>query len=427
MEVSFELHQAQLEILQSPARFVVAVCGRRFGKSYLATVQALMEGSKTTGDNGKDLLLEDVLYIAPTFENAKSNIWRPLKTLGKGLIAGTVENTATATLFNGRTIKLRGSDKPDSLRGIGASFVILDEYATMKPEVWDEIVMPMLMTSKGRALFIGTPKGKNHFYELYRYAINQGLPHWEAFTFHSSENPHVSKDEIQLISENMTDEAARQELEANFAAKVSGSFPYEIKYSTEEPAGGDYFVTVDLAGFENSRTSKKSKSKLARLDETVIATTKVGPYGWWVKNIEHGRWSTRETALRILKAAKDCQALKVGIEIGALKNAVEDYLTDYMRQLNFYPSITGLTHGQTRKTNRILWALQGRFEKGKILLNEGPWNKTFVEQYNDFPDPLTHDDLLDGLAYVDQLANVVYEDLGEIGDDFEVIDEDIGF
>ena len=84
------------------------------------------------------------------------------------------------------------------------------------------------------------------------------------------------------------------------------------------------------------------------------------------------------------------------------------YMHDQMARLGVYPRIESLTHGNKKKTERIAWALAGRFEHGRIKLNEGRWNKKFVEQLLDFPNPLTHDDLPDALAYIDQIGVTNY-------------------
>jgi phage terminase large subunit-like protein len=129
---------------------------------------------------------------------------------------------------------------------------------------------------------------------------------------------------------------------------------------------------------------------------------------WFVKKIEHGRWDIRTTASNILMAIRDYRPLSVGIEKGALKNAVLPYLSDLMRKNNIYAHIVDLTHGNKKKADRIIWALQGRFEHGRIILNsEEDWDE-FVDQLILFPATGVHDDLPDSLSYIDQLAVTSY-------------------
>ncbi len=129
---------------------------------------------------------------------------------------------------------------------------------------------------------------------------------------------------------------------------------------------------------------------------------------WFVEKILHGRWDIRTTAVNILMAIRDYKPLSIGIEKGALKNAVLPYLSDLMRKSNIYAHIIDLTHGNRKKADRIIWALQGRFEHGRITLNsEENWDD-FVDQLLMFPAQGVHDDLPDALSYIDQLAVTSY-------------------
>jgi phage terminase large subunit-like protein len=196
-----------------------------------------------------------------------------------------------------------------------------------------------------------------------------------------------------------------------------------LKYS-DEPEGS-YVIAIDLAGFEN--VAKNAGSSKRKLDESSIAIVKITDQGdWWVKDIVHGRWDIRETAARILMAIRDHQPIAVGIERGALRNAVQPYLEDLMRKNNTYAHIHDLTHGNKKKTDRVIWALQGRFEHGRIKLNKKGDFKEFIDQYLMFPTSGVHDDLIDSLAYVDQLAVTSYiADYEQ--DNWDVLDEISGY
>ena len=113
--------------------------------------------------------------------------------------------------------------------------------------------------------------------------------------------------------------------------------------------------------------------------------------------------------------------MSVGIERGALKNAVLPYLSDLMRKNNVYSHIVDLTHGNRKKADRIIWGLQCRFEHGRIVLNEdGDWDD-FLDQLLLFPAQGVHDDLPDALSYIDQLAVTSYF-ADDADDDWEPID-----
>ena len=422
--LNFELHEKQKEIFTSDKRFKVVAAGRRGGKSYLACITLLIAALKTERD-GFDLKNKEVWYVAPTFEQGKKIMWKLIKDLGQEVLAKTYENTATAETINGRTIRICGADRPDSLRGIGLSDLVLDEFAFMKPEVWDLILSPTLSEVQGHCLFIGTPEGKNHFYDLWLAAGREDNEEWEAFHFCSLDNPMIPKEEIDKARNRMSTQAFKQEYEASFEAAGGGSFSEEeVLYAQSASEPGTVYMAVDPAGF--GKGDGLVKSELKRLDECAIAVVEVSPSGWFVLDIISGRWEVRETALRIIKAARDYRPAAVGIEKGSLFNAIHPYLEDEMRRLNVYPQIQPVTHGGQKKTERITWALQGRFEKGRITLKEDSWNRKFVDQLLDFPNPMAHDDLLDALAYIDQVATTNYNNYEE-QPEWEPLDAYIGY
>jgi predicted phage terminase large subunit-like protein len=414
-ELNVDLHPAQLEIFNSEARFKVVAAGRRFGKSRLAAwillIKALQSDSK------------DVFYIGPTFQQSKDIMWAMLKELGDGLIMAAHENTAVLTLINGRKIYLKGSDRPDTLRGVGLAYVVLDEYASMKPQVWEQIIRPTLADVQGGALFIGTPAGKNHFYDIYIDAMKQD--DWDFFSFNSTDNPFILNSEIDAAKSTMSTMSFRQEFEASFETFSGGIFKEEWFKEGPEPEIGNYVIAIDPAGFED--IEKERNAKRSKLDETAIAVVKIYQDKWWVKDIIHGRWTVKETAKRILKTATAVQANMVGIETGSLKNAILPYLEDEMRTEGQYIHIYELRHGGKKKTERITWSLQGRMEHGQLSFNEDKDWRDFTSQMLDFPSKLSHDDLLDSLAYIDQVAVADFSYSIDIDEDWQPIDAVAGY
>lgn len=407
MNLDFSLHDAQLEILNSEKRYKVIVAGRRFGKTHLAVVSLLLEAMKNENEFGQNLLDAEVWYIAPTFQQGKDLIWNKLKIAAKDITKKVHENTGALTLINGRTIRLKGTDREDQLRGGKISYAVFDEYAFMKPRIWDLIIRPALLDVRGDAMWIGTPDGKNHFYDLYCEA--QELTDWDTFHYTSRDNPFLPAEELDALTKNMPSSAYRQEIEASFTAQGGGAFKEEWIIFDDE-IKGDVYIAVDPAGF--AEETGKIDSRLKKLDETAIAVVTVHPEGWYVNEVRSGRWGVRETSLQILRAAQVHQARAVGIERGSLKNAIMPYLDDQMRRLRFYPRITDLTHGGKKKQERIRWALEGRFEHGRIRFpkdaKQMPWMRKLTDQLLDFPNPLSHDDLIDALAYIDQVAVTNY-------------------
>jgi len=414
-ELNIDLHPAQLEIFHSKKRFKIVAAGRRFGKSYLSAWLLLINAIQSPS--------KDVFYVGPTFQQSKDIMWAMLKELGKDLIAQAHENTAVLTLINGRKIYLKGSDRPDTLRGVGLAYVVLDEYASMKPQVWEQILRPTLADVQGGALFIGTPAGKNHFYDLYKDAFED--EEWDAFQYTSTDNPFILESEIKAASKTMSSMSFRQEFEASFETNSGGIFKDEWFEVAEEPKQGHYVIAVDPAGFES--IEKERNLKRSRLDETAIAIVKIDRDKWWVKDILHGRWNVKETAKKILSSAMKVESATVGIETGSLRNAILPYLEDEMRIAGKWVTIIELRHGGKKKTERITWALQGRMEHGQITFNKGRDWKDFLGQLNDFPNHLAHDDLLDALAYIDQVSVADFAHSVELAEDWEALDDVAGY
>ena len=360
----------------------------------------------------------------PTQGQARDIMWQTLLELGNPVISGSHINNLQIKLINGATISLKGADRPETMRGVSLKFLVLDEYADMKPDVFEQILRPALADQKGCAMFIGTPMGRNHFYELYKYAELDDDPTYKAWHFTSYDNPLLDPDEIDIAKRSMSSYAFRQEFMASFEARGSEMFKESwIQTSEEAPEAGDYYIAIDLAGFEEVN---KKRTKNTKLDETAISVVKVSEHGWFVENIIYGRWELNETAMKIFQAVRDYRPVSVGIERGIAKQAVMSPLTDLQKKYGTFFRVEELTHGNKKKTDRVMWALQGRFENGYITLNKGEWNARFLDQLFQFPDPLTHDDLVDSLAYIDQLAKVAYDYEYEI-DDHDILDIVAGY
>jgi hypothetical protein len=116
----------------------------------------------------------------------------------------------------------------------------------------------------------------------------------------------------------------------------------------------------------------------------------------------------------------------VGIEKGSLKNALMPYLMDQCKRLHVFPRFLEVVHGNQKKTERIAWALQGRLQQGRIKFKDLPYLQQLKDQMMDFPNPMAHDDMLDALAYIDQVGKTTYNQVN-VMDDFEVMDDVLGF
>jgi hypothetical protein len=399
MNLSFELLPWQKEVFQDKTRFKVIVAGRRCGKSRLSAVALLVEGLRCPQGSA-------VMYVAPTQGQARQIIWDVLMDLGRDVIQSSHVNNMDITLINGAKIYVRGSDRPDTLRGVSLTYLVLDEVADIKSETWEKVLRASLSDKKGSALFIGTPKGRNWFYDMYNLGKTDSDTEWKSWHFTTKDNPLIDPEEIEGAKKTLSSFSFKQEYEASFDNAGTDLFKEQWIKLGEEPTDGVYYIAIDLAGFTNVNYSAARQKKL---DESAIAVVKVTDDGvWFVKKIEHGRWDVKDAAARILKNIKEFKPMGVGMERGTVRNAVLPYLSDLMRSNNVYASIHDLTHGGKQKTERVVWALQGRFEHGKVVLNEDEDWKEFQDQLLMFPTNQVHDDLIDALSYIDQLAVTSY-------------------
>jgi len=200
------LKPPQSDVFDCDQRFRVLVAGRRFGKTYLALVELCQAGSVPG---------HLAWYVAPTYKQAKRIAWKRLKEMTRPFWAAKPNETdlRIETVWGG-TICLRGADNYDSLRGDGLNFLVLDEYAQIAAAAWTEVLRPALADRQGRALFIGTPHGHNHFYDLYEAA--QGRPNWATFQFTTEQGGNVAPEELESATHEMDERTFRQEFQARF-------------------------------------------------------------------------------------------------------------------------------------------------------------------------------------------------------------------
>ena len=214
--MNVKLKPPQWEVFDNDRRFRMLVAGRRFGKTFLALVE-LCRAAWKPGCTA--------WYVAPTYRQAKRIAWSDLKRLTKEYwVSKPNETELTIELTSGGTVSLRGADNYDSLRGHGLNFVVLDEYASMAPAAWTEVLRPMLADRGGSALFIGTPQGYNHFYDLY--TAVQTEPNWATFQFTTEEGGNVTSDELAQAASQMDKRVYQQEFCASFETLISGRAYY---------------------------------------------------------------------------------------------------------------------------------------------------------------------------------------------------------
>ena len=202
------LNAGQKQVATSTARFRVVVAGRRWGKTWLAT-RELARAARLPNRR--------VWYIAPSYRMAKQIVWDSIKWRLQDLnwVQRINESDLSITLRNGSTIALRGADNPDSLRGVGLDFVVMDEFAMIDEKAWTEVLRPTLSDRGGHAMFITTPMGTSNWaFDLYNRSTLD--TNWASWTFRTIEGGNVSAEEIEQARRDLSDRQFRQEYEATF-------------------------------------------------------------------------------------------------------------------------------------------------------------------------------------------------------------------
>jgi PBSX family phage terminase large subunit len=211
------LSPAQTEIVRDSHRFRVVDCGRRFGKTTLASLE--IAGKAVSKNDAR------VCYVAPTYQQARDILWRDLKRTLRPAALSINESRLEIEVRtkDGGTglVWLRGWESIETLRGQRFDFLVLDEVASMRNFWlhWQEVLRPTLTDTRGEALFLSTPKGYNHFYDLYR--LEKTDPDFKSFHFTSYDNPHIPPEEIEAAKRQLTEDRFAQEYLADFR-KVHG-------------------------------------------------------------------------------------------------------------------------------------------------------------------------------------------------------------
>ena len=206
-----QLTEPQREIINHSARFKVAACGRRFGKTY-ASIAAMAKIGRFPN--------KKILYVAPSYRMAKQIVWDDLKTMlsAKRWIKRINESELTITLVNSSQIFLRSADNPDSIRGIGVDFVVIDEAADIPDleNTWNAVIRPTLSDREGGALIIGSPKGRDFFYDMYEHA--KTADNWYCWQYTTAQGGNVSENELTQAKQDLDERTYQQEYLAEFVS-----------------------------------------------------------------------------------------------------------------------------------------------------------------------------------------------------------------
>ena len=231
------------------------VAGRRFGKSYLSLMWLL---SRKIEPNERRWI------ITPTYRQGKTTTWKLLRTIFRDYDAQVNESELLVKLPNGAEIAIKGSEQENNLRGAGIDMVCMEEYSYIKPHVWEEIIYPMLTTTDGDALFIGTPNGYDHLYDAYMLGQGKSID-WKSWQFTTVDGGFVPEKEIEKAKSMMDERAFRTEFLASFETtgnRAAYNFDRQIHVKQTDQRTGrlawgidfnvDYMSAVLIMEFTNS-------------------------------------------------------------------------------------------------------------------------------------------------------------------------------
>jgi phage terminase large subunit len=205
-----------------PQRYACMVAHRRAGKTVACVQDIILKATQLKLPSSRRNAPGRYAYVAPLMSQAKDVAWTYLKAYAQPIVADKNEGELWIELLNRSRIRIYGADNPDRLRGGYLDGCILDEYADMRPSVLGEVVSPMLADYGGWLTMIGTPKGRNAFYE--QWAKAQKDPDWFTARYPASETGILSAEELEKSRRTMTSNQYAQEYECSFEAAIMGAY-----------------------------------------------------------------------------------------------------------------------------------------------------------------------------------------------------------
>ncbi|MGB1952225.1 MAG: terminase large subunit domain-containing protein [Marinobacter sp.] len=263
-----ELTKPQSRVWKSPERFKVLVCGRRFGKTFLALTWLAHNALKDGGLH---------YYVAPSYVQAKQIAWRLLKELVGDAIISKNEADLSVEFPNGGIVQLKGAENRDGLRGVSLSSAVLDEFAFMDQEVWSEVIRPATSDRQAPVLFITSPAGWNWAKDLYDYAAAGKDKNWKALTFTTEQGGNVKREEIEAARRELPERTFRQEYLASFETLANRVYSYFDRHANvtrtlpDPDSAAELYVGIDFNVDPISAVvAIKAVDQLHIIDEIVI-------------------------------------------------------------------------------------------------------------------------------------------------------------
>jgi hypothetical protein len=221
IKIRFAPHKGQRRIHTSKARFRVVACGRRFGKTLMAIYEILLFALTHRDAN--------CAWVAPWFRQSKV-VYRLIRKIfaktGNSIIARKSDSELRFEFRNGSVVQFFSAENYDALRGDGYHFIVIDEAADAlrDPKMWTDAIRPALSDTNGYALIIGTPKGRNLFFQLFNRGDDPEYPDWKCFHAITADNPYIPKAEIETAKKELPEDTYQQEYDARFLEESAGVF-----------------------------------------------------------------------------------------------------------------------------------------------------------------------------------------------------------
>ena len=208
-------------------RWAVVVAHRRAGKTVACINELIRACCRHEGSDGR------YAYIAPYYAQAKSVAWDYAKRFSVAIPSIQINEAELRIDYpNGSRLQLFGQDNADRLRGLYFDGIVADEYGDWKPSVWGYVIRPALADRKGWAIIIGTPKGRNQFYDRYAEAMNR--PDWFDMKLTATQSGLLDAEELESLRLELTDDQWRQEMECDFDAAIPGAIYGKELYELEQ-------------------------------------------------------------------------------------------------------------------------------------------------------------------------------------------------
>lgn len=373
------LHPGQHQVRQSPARFKIICSGRRWGKTRLGVALQTAIG----------LIGGRCWWVAPTYQIA-SIAWRQSRALALQIPQVDIREGEKIIHFSsGGFTQMKTADNPTSLRGEGLDLIIIDEAAHVAnwDEVWQQALRPALSDRQGKAIMISTPKGYNHFYELYQEA--EMHDDWDRWHFPSWSNPFLQPVEIDAARQQLPALVFRQEYGAEFVQLAGAMFKREFFHVTDTlPPCSNWVRFYDLAA--STKTSA---------DFTVGAKVGLADGNLLIADIARGRWEWPD-AIKVIRetALIDGPDVSVGIEDVGVQRGLYQMLMREPRLVGIPIRPIQVTTDKITRANPWL----SRAEQGKVLLQRASWNAAFLDEVCAFPET-AHDDIVDSVSGATQM------------------------